>query len=53
MEKEFDINLIESMENEVDEIKTFNTVMSKDETLQNYLKEIGKIKLLNKKAKFC
>ncbi len=50
MEKEFDINLIESMENEVDEIKTFNTVMSKDETLQNYLKEIGKIKLLNKKS---
>ena len=50
MEKDFDINLIETMEDEIDEIRTFNNVMSKDETLQTYLKEIGKIKLLNKKS---
>ena len=41
--KDFDF-----LEEEDEEIKTFNCVMNKDEILQTYLKEIGKIKLLNK-----
>ena len=31
-----------------EEIKTFNTIANKDEILQMYLKDIGKIKLLNR-----
>ena len=45
-EKDFDF----LNEDEDEEIKTFNCVMNKDEILQTYLKEIGKIKLLNKNA---
>ena len=33
---------------EEEEIKTFNTIANKDEILQMYLKDIGKIKLLNR-----
>ena len=35
-------------EEENGEIKTFNTIANKDEILQMYLKDIGKIKLLNR-----
>jgi len=45
LEKDFDL---ESIENEEEEVQTFNNVMNKDELLQTYLKEIGKIKLLKK-----
>ncbi len=34
--------------NEVSEIKIFSSPPNKDETLQNYLKKVGKIKLLSK-----
>ncbi len=48
-EKDFGLDFIESIENDSEEeIKTFNNVANKDEILQTYLKEIGKIKLLNK-----
>ncbi len=33
---------------EEDEVKIFNSTPNKDETLQNYLKKVGKIKLLSK-----
>ena len=46
-DKDFDFNFPDETEEE--EIKTFNNVMNKDEILQIYLKEIGKIKLLNRK----
>ena len=46
-EKDFDF-----LDEEDEEIKTFNCVMKKDEILQDYLKEIGKIKLLNKKTEY-
>lgn len=46
MEKELDFDFLDNEE----EIKTFNNVLNKDEILQTYLKEIGKIKLLNKKS---
>lgn len=49
-EKELDLNFLEAYEEEEEEIKTFNNIMNKDEILQTYLKEIGKIKLLNKKS---
>ncbi len=35
-------------EEEDNEVKTFNTIANKDEILQMYLKDIGKIKLLNR-----
>ncbi len=49
IEKDLDLEFLDEYE-EDEEIKTFNNVMNKDEILQTYLKEIGKIKLLNKKA---
>ena len=49
--KELDSEFFDVLENEEDdeEVKTFNNIMNKDEILQIYLKEIGRIKLLNKK----
>lgn len=47
--EEKDFQFLDEVE-EDEEIKTFNNVMNKDEILQTYLKEIGKIKLLNKKT---
>lgn len=38
----------EADEDETEEIKTFNTIANKDEILQMYLKDIGKVKLLNR-----
>ncbi len=52
MEKELSNEELEDFlceENIDEEPKTFNNIMNKDEILQVYLKEIGKIKLLNKK----
>ena len=49
--EEKDFQFLDEVE-EDEEIKTFNNVMNKDEILQTYLKEIGKIKLLNKKKVF-
>ncbi len=49
-DRELNFDFIESLEGENEEIRTFNNVMNKDEILQTYLKEIGKIKLLNKKS---
>ena len=37
-------------EEEQEEIKTFSTIANKDEILQMYLKDIGRIKLLNKSS---
>ena len=37
-------------EEEQEEIKTFSTIANKDEILQMYLKDIGRIKLLNKNS---
>ena len=48
LEKEFNFDFLNEIE-EDEEIKTFNNIMNKDEILQTYLKEIGKIKLMNKK----
>ncbi len=50
-EKEISFDFLDEIE-ENEEIKTFNNVMNKDEILQVYLKEIGKIKLLNRKNEF-
>ena len=41
-----DIDVCEQENNE--ELKTFNNVVFKDDILQMYLKDIGKIKLLKK-----
>ena len=49
MENDFNLDFLEE-DFEEEEIKTFNNVMNKDEILQTYLKEIGKIKLLNKNS---
>ena len=48
LDKEFNFDFFDEIE-ENEEIKTFNNIMNKDEILQTYLKEIGKIKLMNKK----
>lgn len=48
LEKEFNFDFLNEIE-EDEEIKTFNNIMNKDEILQTYLKEIGKIKLMSKK----
>ena len=48
LEKDFSFNFLDEIE-EDEEIKTFNNIMNKDEILQIYLKEIGKIKLMNRK----
>ena len=45
LEKEFNFDFLNEIE-EDEEIKTFNNIMNKDEILQTYLKEIGKIKLM-------
>ncbi len=42
-------NFLEDEEQQ-EEIKTFSTIANKDEVLQMYLKDIGRIKLLNKKS---
>ncbi len=47
-ENDFNFDFLDEIE-EDEEIKTFNNIMNKDEILQTYLKEIGKIKLMNKK----
>ena len=48
LDKDFNFDFLDEIE-EDEEIKTFNNIMNKDEILQTYLKEIGKIKLMNKK----
>ena len=48
LDKDFNFDFFDEIE-EDEEIKTFNNIMNKDEILQTYLKEIGKIKLMNKK----
>lgn len=48
IEKDLELDFLEDFDEE-EEIKTFNNIMNKDEILQTYLKEIGKIKLLNRK----
>ena len=48
LDKDFNFDFFDEVE-EDEEIKTFNNIMNKDEILQTYLKEIGKIKLMNKK----
>ena len=51
IDKDLDLDFLNSLEDkEETEVKTFNNIMNKDEILQTYLKEIGKIKLLNKKS---
>lgn len=40
-------------EEEQEEIKTFSTIANKDEILQMYLKDIGRIKLLNKSSEMA
>ena len=40
-------------EEEQEEIKTFSTIANKDEILQMYLKDIGRIKLLNKNSEMA
>ena len=51
IDKDLDLDFLNSLEDEEEtEVKTFNNIMNKDEILQTYLKEIGKIKLLNKKS---
>ncbi len=40
-------------EEEQEEIKTFSTIANKDEVLQMYLKDIGRIKLLNKSSEMA
>ena len=51
IDKDLDLDFLNALEEEEEaEIKTFNNIMNKDEILQTYLKEIGKIKLLNKKS---
>lgn len=49
LDNEFNLDILE---NEDEEIQTFNNVMNKDELLQDYLKEIGKIKLLKREDEF-
>ena len=51
IDKDLDLDFLNALEEEEEaEVKTFNNIMNKDEILQTYLKEIGKIKLLNKKS---
>ena len=45
--------LIEDDSEEKEEIKTFSTIANKDEILQMYLKDIGRIKLLNKNSEMA
>lgn len=45
--------LIEDDSEEKGEIKTFSTIANKDEILQMYLKDIGRIKLLNKNSEMA
>lgn len=45
--------LIEDDNEEKEEIKTFSTIANKDEILQMYLKDIGRIKLLNKNSEMA
>ncbi len=45
-------NFLEEDENQ-EEIKTFSTIANKDEILQMYLKDIGRIKLLNKNSEMA
>ncbi len=40
-------------ENEKEEVRTFSTIANKDEILQMYLKDIGRIKLLNKNSEMA
>ncbi len=49
IEKDLEFDFEDNFEQE-EEVKTFNNIMNKDEILQTYLKEIGKIKLLNRKS---
>lgn len=44
--------ILEEKEDDIDEIKTFNVIANKDEVLQMYLKDISKIKLLNKQDEY-
>lgn len=45
---DFEFRGFDEEEMEDDEVRTFSTIANKDEILQMYLKDIGKIKLLNK-----
>ncbi len=45
--------LIEDDSEEKEEIKIFSTIANKDEILQMYLKDIGRIKLLNKNSEMA
>ena len=47
--KDFNINNSELDNEEIEEVKTFNSISNDDDILQMYLKDIGKIKLLNSK----
>ena len=40
-------------EEELEEIKTFSTIANKDEILQMYLKDIGRVKLLNRNSEIA
>ena len=40
-------------EEEQEEIKTFSTIANKDEILQMYLKDIGRVKLLNRNSEIA
>lgn len=41
------------LEEEQEEIKTFSTIANKDEILQMYLKDIGRVKLLNRNSEIA
>ena len=47
-----DFSDLEFLQDENEEIKTFNIVSNKDEILQMYLKDISKIKLLKKEQEY-
>ena len=48
-EYQFGTEFIEIDDDDIEEPKTFNSISNEDDILQMYLKDIGKVKLLNSK----